>query len=101
MSDTAAKDMGTIVERLLAGWPVYGVVLVFLVGYGELYLEKKIRNGILLETGQTAAVTDLATGVALNTDAISDLGDDVQGLDTSIRDLNGDVKETLRILAAQ
>lgn len=102
MSETqAAKDVGTIVERLLAGWPVYSVVLVFLAGYSELYIEKKISDGIKEETGQTVTVTDLQTSVALNTDAVNDLGDDVKGLDSSVKSLNDDVKDTLRILAAQ
>jgi hypothetical protein len=101
MSNGAAKDMGTVVERLLAGWPVYGVVFVFLAGYSELYIEKKISDGIKEETGQTETVHDIETAVALNTDAVDDLSDDVVALTASINTLNSDVKETLRILAAR
>jgi hypothetical protein len=101
MSDAAAKDVGSIVERLLAGWPVYGVVLVFLAGYSELYIEKKISDGIKAETGQTFTVTELSKDVALNTDAVNDLALDVSELTTTSRELNADVKETLRILASQ
>ena len=101
MSDAAAKDMGTFVERLLAGWPVYGVVLVFLAGYSELYIEKKISDGIKAETGQTSTVTEISKDVALNTDAIEDLSDDIGELTTTSRELNADVKATLRILANQ
>ena len=99
--EKAAKEVGTIVERLLAGWPVYGVVAVALFAYSELWIEAKISEGIKKETGQTQTVTELSTAVALNTDAVNDLAGDVAGLDTSIRDLNSDVKETLRILATQ
>lgn len=101
MSDQAAKDVGTIVERLLAGWPVYGVVLVFLAGYSELYIDAKISQGIKEQTGQTVTVTEMATKVALNTDAVNDLEGTVGRLDTSISSLNDDVKDTLRILATQ
>lgn len=101
MSNGAAKDVGTIVERVLAGWPVYGVVLVFFGAYSELYIEKKISDGIKEETGQTVTVTDMRTAVALNTDAVDDLSDDVVALTASINTLNSDVKETLRILAAR
>ena len=101
MSEQAAKDVGTIIERLLAGWPVYGVVLVFLAGYSELYIEKKISEGIEEETGQTETVHNLETSVALNTDAVEDLGEDIEALTASINTLNADVKETLRILAVQ
>ena len=101
MSNGAAKDVGSIVERVLAGWPVYGVVLVFFAGYSELYIEKKISDGIKEQTGQTQTVTDMSTAVALNTDATKDLGEDVVALTASINPLNADVKETLRILAAR
>lgn len=101
MSERAAKEVGTIVERILDGWPVYSVVAVALFAYSELWIEAKIRDGIKAETGQTATVQELSTAVALNTDAIEDLSGDVGDLDTSIRDLNSDVKETLRILATQ
>jgi len=101
MSREAAKDVGTIVERLLHGWPVYGVVVVFLAGYSELYIEKKISDGIKEETGQTQTVHDIQTAVVLNTDAVEDLGEDVVTLTASINTLNADVKETLRILAAR
>lgn len=101
MSDEAAKDIGSVVERLLAGWPVYGVVLTFLLGYSELYIDKKISDGIKAETGQTATVTEIAKDVALNTDAIEDLSKDIGELTMTSRELNADVKETLRILATQ
>lgn len=101
MNDVAAKEVGTIVERLLNGWPVYSVVGVAMFAYGELYIEEKIRKGIKSETGQTVVVTEIAKDVALNTEAIEDLGDDINDLTEVTRDLNSDVKETLRILAAQ
>lgn len=101
MSEQAAKDVGSVVERLLAGWPVYSVVLVFLAGYSELYIEAKISAGIKEQTGQTQTVTEMQTAVALNTDAVNDLGQDVQALNTSVTSLNDDVKDTLRILATQ
>ena len=102
MSETqAAKDVGTIVERLLAGWPVYSVGLIAMWGYAELYLDRMISDAIKAETGQTQTVTEMQTAVALNTDAVNDLGDDVQALNTSVTSLNDDVKDTLRILATQ
>lgn len=99
MSEQAAKEVGTVVERILAGWPVYGVVAAAMFAYGELYIEKKISDGIKAETGQTATVTELSKDVALNTDAIEDLSGDIGELTTTSRELNADVKETLRILA--
>ncbi len=101
MSNGAAKDVGNMVERLLAGWPVYVVVLGAMWGYSQLYLDKMISDAIKAETGQTESVHDIETAVALNTDAVDDLGEDVVALTASINTLNSDVKETLRILAAR
>jgi len=101
MSDTAAKDVGNIVERLLAGWPVYAVVLGAMWGYSQLYLKNMISDSIKAETGQTSTVTEISKDVALNTDAIEDLSDDIGELTTTSRELNADVKATLRILANQ
>ena len=88
MSEQAAKDVGTIVERLLAGWPVYSVVAVALFGYSELYLKNMISSQIKNETGQTVTVTEMAKDVALNTDAVNDLDVTVNRLDASIGSLN-------------
>ena len=101
MSDAAAKTVGSVVERILAGWPVYSVVAVALFAYSELWIEAKIREGIKAETGQTQTVQELSTNVALNTDAIDDLGEDIGDLNQSVQTLNQDVKDTLRILANQ
>lgn len=101
MSEQAAKDVGNIVERLLAGWPVYSVVLVAMFLYAQLYLKDMISTAIRAETGQTSTVTEIAKDVALNTDAIEDLSGDIGELTTTSRELNADVKETLRILATQ
>ncbi len=101
MSKEAAKNLGSIVERVLAGWPVYSVVFVFLAGYSELYIERKISDGIKEETGQVVTITDMQTSVALNTDAVEDLDAAIVTLTSSINTLNSDIKETLRILAAR
>ncbi len=101
MSEQAAKDVGNIVERLLAGWPVYSVVLVAMWAYADLYLDNMISNAIKNETGQTMTVTALASDVRDLGNDVDDLEGTVDRLDTSIRDLNSDVKDTLRILANQ
>jgi len=92
MSDRLSKFW----DKLVEGWPIYVVVAGALFGYSELWIEKKIREGVTAQTG-----ANISTQVALNTDAVNDLSDDVNDLDDSIKTLNGDVKETLRILAAQ
>jgi len=97
----AAKDVGNIVHRVLAGWPVYAVVAAALVAYGELWIDRKIDDAITAGVGGTSTVTMLQTSVALNTDAVEDLEGAVTRLDTSIVSLNDDVKATLTILATQ
>lgn len=92
MSDRLTKWWKT----LLDGWPIYVAVVGFLGVYSELWIEKKIREGIEAETGD-----NISLQVGLNTDAVNDLETTVLGLDTSIKTLNTDVKDTLRILASQ
>jgi len=98
---TTAEIVGNIVTRAIEGWPVYGIILGLMWGYAELYLGSMISTQIKEETGQTATVSTLSTNVALNTDAVEDLETAVGRLDTSIQTLNGDVKETLRIIATR
>lgn len=88
-------------DKLREGWPIYVAVFGFLAVYSELWIEKKISDGIKAETGQTQTVTGLITAVALNTEAVDDLGVDIVGLTTAVNTLNADVKDTLRILASQ
>jgi hypothetical protein len=88
--------LNKIWDRLIQGWPVYVAVSGFLFAYSELWIEKKIREGITAQTG-----ANISTQVALNTDAVNDLGSDVQDLTNSVETLNTDVKDTLRILATK
>jgi len=60
-----------------------------------LILNNMIDARITEKTG-----ANIITQVALNTDAVDDLGDDIKSLDASVKGLNNDVKETLRILAS-
>jgi len=87
----AAKNVGTLVERLLAGWPIYSVVAVALFAYSELWIEKKIQEGIAIETGNTS--------LAVLVDNVKDVEASVKANGDAIRELNGDVKATLRLLA--
>jgi len=83
-------------DKLVQGWPIYIAVIGFLAVYSELWIEKKIQDGIKLATG-----ANISLQVGLNTDAVEDLSDDIVGLTTSVQTLNADVKDTLRILASQ
>lgn len=101
MSDEAAKDLGTVVQRLARGWPVYGVVFAAMLAYSELWIDAKIDAAISAGVGGTSPVTMLQGDVQVLTAEVDNLGEDVVRLDGSIVSLNDDVKETLRILATQ
>ncbi len=92
MSDRLSKFW----DKLLEGWPIYVAVAGFLFAYSELWIEKKIREGVTEQTG-----ANISLQVGLNTDAVEDLSEDITTLNTSVTTLNADVKETLRILASQ
>ncbi len=83
-------------DKLREGWPIYVAVIGFLGVYSELWIEKKIRDGIKEQTGE-----NITLAVGLNTDAVEDLSDDITDLTTAVNTLNADVKDTLRILASK
>lgn len=83
-------------DKLIQGWPIYIAVLGFLGLYSELWIEKKIRNGIKEQTGE-----NISLAVGLNTNAVEDLSGDIVTLTHAVETLNADVKATLRILAAK
>ena len=83
-------------DKLVQGWPIYVAVIGFLGVYSELWIEKKIQDGIKAATGD-----NITLAVGLNTDAVDDLGDDIVDLTAAVNTLNADVKDTLRILASK
>ena len=87
--DTAAQNVGTFVQRLLSGWPVYAVVLAFLMGYHELYMEKKIADGVERETSRTETVRAIQAQLSTNTKRIED----------KVEEVERDTKAILRLLA--
>lgn len=104
MSDTAHEAIENVSEfakRVWSGWPVYGVIVLGLWGYAELYLDKMIAEAIKTETGRTVTVSEIKSSVALNTDAVNDLENSVGKLEASVVELNGDVKAVLLHLAGE
>jgi len=85
-------------DTLLAGWPVYSAVALFLFAYSNLWVDNKIR---LATAAQTATLAALQTQVALNTAATDGLGEDVRGLSADTKTLNSDVKAVLLHLAGE
>jgi len=96
-----AEVVGELVTTIIKGWPVYGAVLGIMWLFAQFYLADMISEQIVEETGRTETVSGLSTNVALLSDDVDDLEGSVDRLDVSIRTLNDDVKETLRIIATQ
>lgn len=83
--------------KAIAG--VVTVICTAAIFVAKLVLADFVDTRIDAKVATTATVAGLTTSVALNTDAIGDLSSDVGDLVIVSRDLNSDVKETLRILA--
>jgi hypothetical protein len=83
-------------DTLLAGWPVYSAVAVFLFAYSNLWIDKKILDAT---ADQSAALQAMQLQVGLNTAAVVGLGDDVTRLTDATETLNSDVKAVLLHLA--
>ncbi len=81
---------------IMAVGGVVSIICTAAVFVGGLYLNSKIDARIKLHTG-----ANISLQVGLNTDAVNDLESSINGLDESIKTLNTDVKDTLRILANQ
>jgi hypothetical protein len=94
----AINEYGNLILVIGGVVSAIGGILIWIA---TMVLTSMIDSRIEAQVGTTASVAGLTTTVALNTDAINDLGDDVDDLDGNIQGLNDDVKQTLRILASQ
>jgi len=96
VSEERRWDIRVWWKRLLDGWPVYAAMAVFLFGYSELWIDKKIAEGVKAATG-----ADVPKDIALLRNDVEDLEGSVDSLDDSVKELNQDVKAVLLHLAGQ
>ncbi|MHC4413499.1 MAG: hypothetical protein ACYSW6_11125 [Planctomycetota bacterium] len=97
MSDdkTEAVDkVADVVKIIIRGWPIYGVVVAMMWGYGELWLNKKITDAIAEQTLVQPAIVGLTGAVQVNTNA-------VQRIETKVEVVEEDTKEILKIMAGE
>lgn len=92
------KDQSDLLAAIAGTVTIIGSTLVWIA---SIVLTNMIDQRIADKVGSTVAVSEVKTAVALNTDAINDLGKDINDLDDSVEELNSDVKDTLRLLAEQ
>ena len=94
MSDTdqAVDKTANFVKTLIAGWPVYGVVLGVLFAYSELWLDAKIADAIKTQTLTQPAIVGVTQAVQTNTNAIN-------RVESKVEEVEGDTKAILLHLA--
>lgn len=90
--DEAIDKIASAIKIAIKGWPVYGVVVALLWGYGELWLDAKIADAIKTQTLEQPAVVILSETANNNKAAI----DRVEG---KVEEIEGDTKAILRHLA--
>lgn len=90
----AVDKLAEIIKTVIRGWPVYGVVVALLWGYGELWLDDKIANAIKKQTLEQPAIVGLTGAVQTNTNSIERIGDQVEIVEE-------DTKAILRIMAGE
>ena len=72
----------SIVDRLKDGWPVYAAVGVFLLGYSELWIDKKVSIAIAASaTTPAAKLEGVQTSVGQNAAAIGINTSKLEGLE--------------------
>lgn len=96
MSDTdqAVDKAAEVLKTVIRGWPVYGVVVALLWGYGEFWLDDKIRNAIATQTLEQPAIVGVTQAVQTNTNSILR----VEG---KVEEVEGDTKAILLHLAGE
>ena len=63
----AVDKLAEIIKMVIRGWPIYGVVIGILWGYGDLWLDKKITTAIKIQTLEQPAIVGLTNAVDTNT----------------------------------
>ena len=96
MSDQeqAVDKIAELVKIAIKGWPIYGIVVGLLWGYGELWLDKKITDAIKVKTLEQPAVVMLTSSVQNNTAAIG-------RVETKVETIEEDAKTILKIMAGE
>lgn len=90
----AVDRLAEIIKMVIRGWPIYGVVVGILWGYGELWLDSKISDAIKTKTLDLPVVVAVTGDVEGNKKAIDRIEDKVE-------EVEGDTKAILRHLAGQ
>lgn len=99
--DQAIDKLADIIKTVIKGWPVYGVVLGILWGYGDLWLDKKISDAISDETLKQPALVTLTGAVQTNTGAINDVKGEVRLVKEEVEVVEEDTKAILFMLSAE
>ena len=90
----AVDRLADIIKMVIRGWPIYGVVVGILWGYGDLWLDKKIADAIETKTLQLPVVVAVTGDVTTNKKAID-------RIEVKVEEVEGDTKAILRHLAGQ
>ena len=86
-------------ERLLAGWPVYSAVAVFLFAFSQLWVKAQIQEGIKAQTGQVAEITAMAQSLALTSLATTHNTSLINDVSAEVKIVEADTKAILLHLA--
>lgn len=97
MSDDKTEAVDKIAEFVkiaIKGWPIYGVIVAILWGYGELWLDKKIQDAIATKTLELPVMVTVTGEVTNNKESIG-------RIETKVEVVEEDTKAILRHLAGQ
>lgn len=92
--DQAVDKLAEVIKIVIRGWPIYGVVVAVLWGYGEFWLNDKIAKAIKVQTLEQPAVVTLTNSVQNNTQAINRVSEQVEIVEE-------DTKTILKIMAGE
>ena len=90
----AVDRLAEIIKIAIKGWPVYGIVIAMLWGYGQLWLDAKIAAAIKQQTLEQPAIVTMTSAVQTNTNAIG-------RVENKVEEIEGDTKAILLHLAGE
>lgn len=88
----AVDKLSEFVKMAIRGWPIYGIVLGMMWGYGELWLDHKIAQAIKAQTLEQPVIVQVTGEVRGNKEAIT-------RIEGKVEEVEGDTKAILRHLA--
>ena len=99
--DHAVDKLAGVIKMVIRVWPIYGIVLSLMWGYGELYMDAKIAAAIKKQALELPVIVQVTGDVVANKEDITEAKQDRRRIENKVEEVEGDTKAILRHLAGE